>query len=115
MRMRCPHCKSTAYVRNSVQMTVLTRQAVFVCHNAECGHTFSVLSEVVHTISPSATPDPTVRLPISRNTQRALLQQQLQTMPVAEPVPMPGAGRALPPRRPDLRTRDLFEPDPYPG
>ena len=110
MRMRCPHCKSTAYVRNSVQVTDLTRQAVFVCHNAECGHTFSVISTVAHTISPSAMPDPTVRLPISRHTQRALLQQQLQTMPMAEHVPMPSGGRAVPPR-----TRDLFEPDPHPG
>lgn len=111
MKMRCPHCEAWAYVRNSLQVTRLTRQAVFVCNNAECGHTFSVVSEVVHTISPSATPDPTVRLPISRNTQRALLQQQLQTMPVAEHVAMPANGREPP--RP--RTLDLFAPDPHPG
>ena len=105
MRMRCPHCKSTAHSRTSAQVTDITRQGIFVCSNYECGHTFSVISTVAHTISPSATPDPAVALPISSHARRALIQRQLERMPLADYTPT-----LTPPT-----TRDLFELDPSPG
>lgn len=106
MRMRCPHCKAAAHVRTSTQVTDLTRKGIFVCSNYECGHTFSVISTVEHTISPSATPDSSIALPLSSHTRRALLQHQLEHMPKADYTPT---------RMPQSQTLDLFETDPHPG
>lgn len=61
-RLPCPHCKWPSVIRTSEQMSVLTRRAVYCCVNAECGHTFVANTEVSHTLSPSATPDPSVNL-----------------------------------------------------
>jgi len=106
MRMRCPHCKATAHSRTSAQVTDLTRKGIFVCSNYECGHTFSVISTVEHTISPSATPDSSVALPLSSHTRRSLLQHQLEHMPKADYTPTHVS---------QPRTLDLFEADPHPG
>lgn len=84
MRMMCPHCKCNAYTRHSGQLTTTSRETIFQCRNFECGHVFSTVTEINRTISPSATPDPTVVLPMSTHIKRALLQQQLQAMPSAD-------------------------------
>ncbi len=107
MKMRCPHCNSWAFTRSSSQITNTTRESYLACKNFECGHTFSVVSTINRTISPSATPDPTVVLPLSTHIQRHLLQQQLQSMPGADYRPTQAETRAM--------NRDLFEPDPRTG
>ncbi len=43
-------------------------------HDAECGHTFVANTEVVRTLSPSATPDPTVNIPLSTHVQRDMVR-----------------------------------------
>lgn len=76
-RTACPHCGTASVVRTSVQQTRLTREIVYACMNEECGHTFVGLLEVVRTLSPSATPDPGINLPLSSHVRRDLLQAQL--------------------------------------
>ncbi len=105
MKMLCPHCKDWAFTRSSTQMTNTSRESFYVCRNFECGHTFSVVSTINRTISPSATPDPTVVLPMSSHIQRTLLQHQLQAMPIA--TYLPTLSRPM--------NRDLFDSDPRPG
>lgn len=83
MKMRCPHCKSVAKVRSSNEVTSLTRETYFICSNAACGHCFVAVTEINRTISPSATPDPSVRLPLSQHIRRRMLIEQLQTLPNA--------------------------------
>jgi hypothetical protein len=90
MRMRCPHCKSSASIRTSTEITVLLREMSLICSNPACGHTFIAATEINRTLSPSAIPDPNVRLPLSKHVQRRELVQQLMTLPTAEPrAPMP--------------------------
>ena len=50
MRMMCPLCKANAYTRHSGQLTPTTRETIFQCHNFECGHVFSTVTEVNRTI-----------------------------------------------------------------
>jgi len=76
--MTCPHCGWPAVVRTSQAMSNLTRQSTYCCTNEECGHTFVGLTEVVYTLSPSATPDPSVRLPLSKHVRRESLLEQLE-------------------------------------
>jgi len=105
MKMMCPHCKQSAYTRHSGQLTNTSRETIFYCRNYECGHVFSAVTEINRTISPSATPDPTVVLPLSSHIKRALLQQQLQAMPAVD----------YKPRHAGLMTGDLFEAMPAAG
>lgn len=83
-RTACPHCGMASVVRTSVQQTRLTREIVYACMNEECGHTFVGLLEVVRTLSPSATPDPSINLPLSTHVRRDLLQAQLAHARIAE-------------------------------
>ncbi len=83
-RMQCPHCKHPALKRNSMQITPLTRESLHYCTNPECGHTFVALTEIVRTLSPSATPDPSVRLPLSSHVRRDLLRATLDHAGTAE-------------------------------
>ncbi|MBP7545145.1 MAG: ogr/Delta-like zinc finger family protein [Acidovorax sp.] len=83
MRLRCPHCDSPCVIRSSEHMSMLTRQSFYCCVNAECGHTFVALTEIVRTLSPSATPNPSVNLPLSSHVRRDLLQATLQNAGVA--------------------------------
>ncbi|KEH11371.1 hypothetical protein GY15_29040 [Delftia sp. 670] len=76
-RIPCPHCESPATIRRSNQVTNLTREYAFACTNFECGHTFSATMEITRTLSPSATPNPTVRLPLSTHVRRDLMREQL--------------------------------------
>ena len=98
MRMMCPHCKDMAYTRSSLQLTGTSRETIFACRNPECGHTFTAVTEINRTLSPSAMPDPRVVLPLSSHVQRGLLAHQLQAMP----------GAPYTQKSPPV-TRDLFE------
>lgn len=87
MRLSCPHCKHPCVIRTSEQVTVLTRQSVYCCVNAECGHTFVANTEIVRTLSPSATPDPSVNLPLSSHVRRDMLRLQLDHAGTAQHTP----------------------------
>lgn len=84
MRLPCPHCRWPSVIRTSEQMSVLTRQYVFCCVNAECGHTFVGTLEISRTLSPSATPDPSVNLPLSSHVRRDMLRTQLDHAATAD-------------------------------
>jgi len=84
MRLQCPHCEHPCVIRTSEQMSKLTRQSVYCCVNAECGHTFVANTEIVRTLSPSATPDPSVNLPLSSHVRRDMLRVQLDHAASAE-------------------------------
>lgn len=86
-RLACVHCGQSAVIRTSTQVTRLTREYVFCCTNPECGHTFVALMEVVRTLSPSATPDPCVSLPLSAHVRRDLVRAQLDHAAQAAPTP----------------------------
>ena len=82
-RLQCPHCEHPAMRRNSLKITVLTHQAMYYCTNPECGHTFVTLTEIVRTLSPSATPNPSVVLPLSDHARRDLMRATLDHASVA--------------------------------
>ncbi|MGO4390221.1 ogr/Delta-like zinc finger family protein [Variovorax sp. M-6] len=88
MKMRCPHCKSTAHVRSSYEVSDLSRETYFACSNTACGHTFAAVTEIHRTLSPSAIPDPKIRLPLSKHVRRKVLVEQLMTLPTS-PMPPP--------------------------
>ena len=86
MRLPCPHCRHPSVIRTSEQMTTLMRQYVFCCVNPECGHTFVGTLEISRTLSPSATPDPSVNLPLSSHVRRDMLRAQLDHAGTSEHV-----------------------------
>lgn len=69
-RMECPHCKAASEIRTSKSVSATMRETIYQCTNAECGHTFVATTEIVRTLSPSATPDPTIHLPLSTHVRR---------------------------------------------
>ncbi len=85
MKMRCPHCESPATIRNSREISNLTRESYLVCNNPACGHVFAAITEINRRVSPSAIPNPKVRLPLSVHLRRRVLIEQLQTLPDAPP------------------------------
>ncbi|QIL83602.1 ogr/Delta-like zinc finger family protein [Diaphorobacter sp. HDW4A] len=104
-RMACAHCKASAEIRTSAMLTVTMRETIYQCTNVECGHTFVVASEVVRTLCPSATPDPTVNIPLSTHVRRDMLRVVLDnageaahvarfTLPVTGDLFAGGAGTA---------------------
>lgn len=64
-RTRCPHCKSTAAIRTSRELSDISREAYYQCTNHLCGFTWKALVSAVATIVPSRTPNPTVNIPMS--------------------------------------------------
>lgn len=83
-RLECPHCAWPAVIRSSTKMSTLTREATYWCTNVECGHTFTALTEIVRTLSPSATPNPSVSLPLSSHVRRTVLRDVLEHAPSSE-------------------------------
>lgn len=67
MRLKCPHCGSSARIRTSTAYSKLTRIAFCQCDNVACGHTFKAAFEIISTISPSAFPDPLVAAQLKRS------------------------------------------------
>jgi hypothetical protein len=70
MSMNCPHCGQVSTTRTSKPVSLISKESWYQCRNLECGHTFVAVTEVVRTLSPSARPNPLVRLPISRPATR---------------------------------------------
>lgn len=60
----CPHCLEESYIRDSEQITRTTRELKLICKNPHCGHTWVAHLSATRTLSESAMPDPSVRLPI---------------------------------------------------
>lgn len=85
--MSCPHCKSAARARTSTQLSPLFREVTYTCQNDECGHVFVCGLEAIRTLSPSAIPDPEIRLPLSRHVRARELVRQLDlTLDGAKPA-----------------------------
>lgn len=106
MRLQCPHCEHPCVIRTSEQMSKLTRQSVYCCVNPECGHTFVANTEIVRTLSPSATPDPSVVLPLSSHVRRDMLRVQLDHAATAAHTT-----RSTAPVTGDLFTQGIPPPD----
>jgi len=60
--LKCPHCHSRTKVRSSREVTSTCRTMNLVCSDETCGATFGADITITHGISPSARPDPSVRL-----------------------------------------------------
>lgn len=83
-RTLCPHCDYPTLTRNSDQLSKLVKRSWHSCTNLECGHTFVTHQEIVRTVSPSATPNPSVLLPLSSHVRRDLLRATLDHAKEAE-------------------------------
>lgn len=83
-RWPCPHCKACSHIRTSRMVSDTMREAVYACSNPECGHTYVVRASADYTLSPSATPNPAVRLPLSSHVRRGLVRAQLDCAQGAE-------------------------------
>ena len=73
-RFPCPHCKASSEIRTGRMVSATMRESIYQCTNVECGHTFVATTEIVRTLSPSATPDPTVNLPLSTHVRRDMMR-----------------------------------------
>lgn len=71
MATKCAHCGSVAYTRSSRMLSAVTQEEYFQCSNVACGHTFRAVREHLETLSPSAIPNPCVRLPQANRTRLA--------------------------------------------
>ena len=87
MRFRCPHCGTRSTVRTSEHMSPTVTWLYVQCRNLECGHTWRVDAEASVTISPSAIPNPTVKMALSQHVYRNRLMFQLETALFGEHVP----------------------------
>lgn len=85
----CPHCKGPARVRTSRAVTPTYRQLHLACLDTLCGHTFAGSIEILHTISPSACPDPAVHLRIAPPRRRAANDNRGLDVPL--PLPLSAA------------------------
>lgn len=81
-KIRCPHCGTSANIRNSKQVTDQYKELTCACTNPECGHVWVSSMEPVRTLSPSSIPNPAVRIPFSPHIQRGALKKLLD-----EPAP----------------------------
>jgi hypothetical protein len=75
--IKCPHCHSRAVARSSRELSLTLREIVYMCIDPECGHTYVANLEIVRTLSPSATPNLAVKLPLSPHIDPQKLQLSL--------------------------------------
>ena len=83
-RFPCPHCKASSEIRTSRMVSATMRESIYQCTNGECGHTFIVDAEASRTLSPSATPDPTVNMPLSAHVRRDMVRVVLDNASEAD-------------------------------
>lgn len=74
-KWRCPHCRFPAVIRGSELVHELLRKEWLQCSNVACGWTGASDSELAYELSPSAMPNPNVRLPLAPSRMRAALMQ----------------------------------------
>ena len=66
----CPHCKdSNLKIRSSLQKHPLLKEIRMQCPNIACSFSCVGNIELSYTISPSAIPDPQIRLPTIQELQ----------------------------------------------
>ena len=75
--MSCPHCKCAARARTSTALSPMFREVTYQCVNHLCGHVFVCGLEAIRTLSPSAIPDPEIKLPLSQHVRKREIAQQL--------------------------------------
>lgn len=63
--MLCPHCNSPSLIRNSDRVTPVAKDLYMNCLNSDCGHTWKAQVSIVHTLSPSAMPNPEIEIPMA--------------------------------------------------
>lgn len=83
---KCPHCTARARIRTNKDISPLYREIHYQCLNVQCGHVFVCGLEVLRTTSPSAIPDPTVHIPLSRNVVRREVSRIMAEAPDAPPT-----------------------------
>lgn len=86
-RMACPHCDAQAEIRTSRIVSKTMRELAYACTNVECGHTFLAATEILRTLSPSATPNPAVNLPLSTHVHRDMVRVVLDNARLSEYQP----------------------------
>ena len=69
-RTMCPHCKQTARIRTSRQISDTCRELVIQCMNLDCGFIGQATMAFDVTLSPPANPDPSINIPISAHAQK---------------------------------------------
>jgi len=77
---RCPHCRTVALARSSRELNPTFREITCMCTNQACGHTYVVNMEFARTLSPSAMPNLSLRLPLTDHI-RERLREQLDAYP----------------------------------
>ncbi len=65
IRLRCPHCGSSARIRNSESVSPLYRDAWVECQNWQCGWRGKCAIQFISTTTPSHNPNPEIQLPLS--------------------------------------------------
>lgn len=96
MRLRCPHCDSLGSICTTKALSATVSQHYVMCGNAECGHTWRATTEADMTLSPSATPDPAVLLPLSSHMRRDVIAQQIRSASTADYTPVRTPPTTLP-------------------
>lgn len=62
-RIPCPHCNGPCRTLKTKQIAPTYREITLMCMDDDCGHTFVASLTPVRTITPSATPNPEIRIP----------------------------------------------------
>ncbi|MFP6558130.1 ogr/Delta-like zinc finger family protein [Paraburkholderia sp. B3] len=73
--IRCPHCGTRPIARTSREMSGTLRELTYMCQDPECGHTYVANLEIVRTLSPSAKPNPAIRIPFSPHVRERIMKQ----------------------------------------
>lgn len=74
MATKCAHCGFVAHTRSSRMLSPVSQEEYFQCTNIVCGHTFTAIREHRETLSPSAIPNPQVRLPQASRAKLAAIR-----------------------------------------
>jgi hypothetical protein len=84
--IHCPHCHHPVRAIKTRNMSNLMKEITYLCQNARCAHVYVASLEVLRTVSLSAQPDLSLRIPISQQIgQSAVLQLANQQWDVARP------------------------------
>lgn len=75
MRINCPHCKELCRIRTSKRPAPVFYEIYSQCTNPECGWCGKIHVEFYSTTTPSRLADPSVNIPIDRESRLKLLIQ----------------------------------------
>lgn len=87
MKARCPHCNEWALITSTKVQSPTVTHHYAVCRNHECGHTWRLAAVAEVTLSPSATPNSTVVLPLASHIRRDLIATQMRVSATVEHKP----------------------------